>query len=350
MTHEARRVGWPAPRSARGAARVLLIAAFALLLAWSLPVEAAPHGLAVPNLAAAGGEHRLLAIADLRGHALLLLDPAAPEAARRIPLPGGPHELVLLPDGRVAASLEQSGVLAVVDIASGAVEVVSLGGVPHGLALHDGVLHVTDREHGTVRRLRLDGWGEESAVEAGTWPHAVAVLPDGGLAVADAATSTLRIGGRALATSELPETVAVSPDGTRIATAGALGDSVEVFDRAGVLLMRAAVGGRPVRVAFSPAGDQLAVALSALGAVALIDGQGGVRRVEVGGLPDGLRYDGTTLYAGDLSAGRLTAIDAPAARVTEVLRAGAEVRSTGTMLVLAHRGAVAGLVCPLVRQ
>jgi DNA-binding beta-propeller fold protein YncE len=105
-----------------------------------------------------------------------------------------------------------------------------------------------------------------------------------------------------------------------------------------------------VRVAFSPAGDQLAVALSAEGAVALLDGQGAVRRVEVGGLPDGLRYDGDTLYAGDLSAGRLTAIDPRAARVTEVLRAGAEVRSTETMLVLEHRGDVAGLVCPLVRQ
>jgi len=33
-----------------------------------------------------------------------------------------------------------------------------------------------------------------------------------------------------------------------------------------------------------------------------------------------------------------------------VLGAGSEVRSTGTMLTLAHRGVVAGLVCPLVRQ
>lgn len=343
-------MGWPAPRSARSAARALLIVAVALLLAWSLPVEAAPHGVAAPGLAVPEGEHRLLVIADLRGQALLLLDPAAPEAARRIPLPGGPHELVLLPDGRVAASLEQSGTLAVVDPGSGAVDVITLGGVPHGLALRDGVLHVTDREHGTVRRLRLDGWVEEAPVPAGTWPHAVALLPDGGLAVADAATSTLRIAGRALATSELPETVAISPDGTRIATAGAFGDSVEVFDDAGTLLMRVPVGGRPVRVAFSPAGDQIAVALSAQGTVALLDGRGGVRRVEVGGLPDGLHYDGATLYAGDLSAGRLTVIDARAARVTEVLGAGSEVRSTGTMLTLAHRGVVAGLVCPLVRQ
>lgn len=342
-------MAWPAPRSPRGTARALLIAAFALLLAWALPVEAAPHGPAARGISAEG-EHRLLAIADLRGHALLILDPATPESARRISLPGGPHELALLPDGRVAASLEQSGSLAVVDLASGAVEVVALGGVPHGLALRDGVLHVTDREHGTVRRLRLDDWIEESAVEAGIWPHAVEVLPGGGLVVADAATSTLRIGGRVLATSELPETVAISRDGTRIATAGAYGDSVEVFAVDGTLLMRTAVGGRPVRVAFSPVGDQLAVALSAQGVVSLLDGQGVVRRVEVGGLPDGLRYDGDTLYAGDLSAGRLTAIDARTARVTAVMRANSEVRSTGTMLMLAHRGAVAGLVCPLVRQ
>ena len=35
-----------------------------------------------------------LLVADLRGHALVVLDPADPAAARRIPLPGGPHELL----------------------------------------------------------------------------------------------------------------------------------------------------------------------------------------------------------------------------------------------------------------
>ena len=331
---------WRAPRSLRGAVRGLLIATVALLLAWSLPAEAS---LRVD-------EHRLIAVADLRGHALLILDTAAPEAARRIPLSGGPHELALLPDGRVAVSIEQSGALAVVDLDTGAIEMVPAGGVPHGLAVRDGMLHVTDREHGTVRRLRTGDWREEPAIEAGIWPHAVALLPAGGLAVGDAATSTLRIDGLALPTSELPETVAVSPDGARVATAGALGDSVEVFDHAGALLMRVPVGGRPVRVAFSPAGDQLAVALSAQGMIALVDGQGDVRRVEVGGLPDGLLYDGERLYAGDLTSARITVIDPRAARVTEVLSAGAEVRSTGTMLALRHRGEVAGLACPLVRQ
>lgn len=337
-------MAWRAPRSPRSALRGLLIVALALLLAWSLPVEAAPH------VAPAGSSGRLLAVADLRGHALLIVDPAVADAARRIPLPGAPHEIALLPDGRVAVSLEQSGALAVVDLVTGTVDVVPLGGVPHGLAVRDGVIHVTDRDRGVVRSLRLDGWVEDVPVEAGTWPHAVALLPGGVMAVADAASSTLRIGGHAVPTSELPETVAVSPDGTRIATAGALGDTVEVFDSDGTLRMRAAIGGRPVRVAFSPAGDQIAVALSAEGVVALLDGRGVVRRVEVGGLPDGLLYDGDVLYAGDLSAGRLTVIDPRAARVADVLVAGGEVRSTGTMLALTYQGPVAGLVCPIVRQ
>lgn len=324
--------------------RGLLILALALLLAWSLPVEAAPYA------APAGSAGRLLAVADLRGHALLILDPAVADAARRIPLPGAPHEIVLLPDGRVVVSLEQSGALAVVDLVTGTVDLVPLGGVPHGLAVRDGVIHVTDRDRGVVRSLRVDGWAEDVPVEAGTWPHAVALLPGGVMAVADAASSALRIGGRAVPTSELPETVAVSPDGTRIVTAGALGDTVEVFDGTGTLLMRAAVGGRPVRVVFSPAGDQIAVALSAEGTIALLDGRGAVRRVKVGGLPDGLLYDGDALYAGDLSAGQLTVIDPRSARVVEVLAAGGEVRSTGTMIALSHRGPVAGLVCPIVRQ
>lgn len=325
-------------------ARAALIAAVALVLAWTLPVEASHHPVA-------RGEHRLIAVADLRGQALLLIDLEAPDATRRLPLPGGPHELVQLPDGRIVASLEQYGALAIVEPASAAVEVVPLGGVPHGLAVRDGLLHVTDRGLGTVRRLRLGDWAEVEPLPAGVWPHAVTHLASGALVVADAAASQLRIGDLVVPVSELSETVAVSPGGTRVATAGALGDTVEVFDGEGRLLARTWVGGRPVRVAYAPSGDRMAVALSAAGAIALIDASGAVRRVEVGGLPDGLLFDGDLLFAGDLSAGRLVAIDYRAARVLATYKAGGDdVRSTGALLALRHDGTVGGLRCPVVRQ
>ena len=118
----------------------------------------------------------------------------------------------------------------------------------------------------------------------------------------------MRLGPRVVAAPHIPETVAVSADGTRIATAGALGDAVEVFDPAGNILLRADTAGRPVRVAFGPDGT-IAAALSAEGAVALVDARGRFRRVTVGGMPDGLLFDGDgqVLYVSDLETGRLMA-------------------------------------------
>lgn len=40
----------------------------------------------------------------------------ASPAAVSTPPPGGPHELLRLPDGRIVASLEQAGALAVIEI------------------------------------------------------------------------------------------------------------------------------------------------------------------------------------------------------------------------------------------
>ena len=85
------------------------------------------------------------------------------------------------------------------------------------------------------------------------------------------------------------------PEGGWGAVAGALGGVVDVVDSQGARLMRVAVGGRPVRVRYGPSGgdegELLAVALSSGGAVALVDGDGSVRRVAVGGVPGGLAVD-----------------------------------------------------------
>lgn len=280
------------------------------------------------------GDGRLL-VADLRGRALVIVDLARPEELRRIALPGGPHELLELPDGRIVASLEQSGALAVVDLASGEVERIATGGLPHGLALDGTTLYVTDRAVGGVRRFDTGDWSEREPVEAGAWPHAVAVLPGGALAVANASASTLLIGGHERAVSELPETIALAPDGTAVATAGALGGAVEVYALDGSPLRRIAVGGRPVRVAFSPDGRLIAAALSAGASVALIDEDGAVDHIAVSGVPDGLAFspDGRWLFVGDVYAGVVTVVDVERRAVAYGLDLG---RSAGAMLLVAR--------------
>lgn len=282
-----------------------------------------------------------LAVADLRGHALVVIDPTRPDEARRISLPGGPHELLRLPDGRIAVSLEQSGAVAVVDIGTGVVESIETGGLPHGLALQRTLkgdrLLVTDREHDAVRRFAASGaaptWNELEAIPAGGWPHAVVAGARGVVAIARARDSMLSVDGRDIAVSALPETLALAPDGDRFATAGALGGAVQIVNRDGFVELDTPVEGRPVRAVFSPDGMLVAVALSAASEVAFVERSGGVRRVVVAGTPDGLAFstDGRRLYAGDMAGGRVTVLEVATGRMLAVIKTGI---TAGSLIVL----------------
>lgn len=288
---------------------------------------------------AARGE-RLL-VADLRGHALVIIDPTRPDGARRISLPGGPHELLRLPDGRIAASLEQSGAIAFVDLETGIVDLLPTGGLPHGLALQhtregDRLL-VTDREHDAVRRFAIgpgtSAWTEIEAIAVSGWPHAVVAGAGGTVAIVRARDSMLSVAGYELSLSALPETLALSPDGTRVATAGAIGGAVQIVDWVGSIEVDVPVGGRPVRTAFSPNGSLVAAALSASSEVALVGRAGGVRRVAVAGTPDGLAFstDGRRLFVGDMAGGRVTVVEVATGRALAVVPVG---RSAGSLIVL----------------
>ena len=132
--------------------------------------------------------------------------------------------------------------------------------------------------------------------------------------MARASSATLAVDGREIAVSELPETVAISPDGKRVATAGAIGGGVHIVGLDGLERVDAQVGGRPVRTIFSPDGSLVAAALSA-SSVALVDASGEVRTIAVVGTPDGLAFssDGSRLFAADTAGGRVTVSDATTA-------------------------------------
>ncbi len=238
-------------------------------------------------------------------------------------------------------SLEQTGAIGVVDLDSGGVEILATGGLPHGLALqHDAEgdrLLVTDREHDSVRGFVIGGpavtWREVAPTHMSGWPHAVVTRDDGTFAVARARDAVLQIDGREVRVSSLPETVALSPDQTRVATAGATGGTVHIVNWDGTARVDAMVGGRPVRTIFSPDGSLVAAALSAASGVALVDREGGVRTVSVAGTPDGLAFsaDGTRLYVADMAGGRVTLVEVASGRTLAIVSVGI---SAGSLLVL----------------
>lgn len=277
-----------------------------------------------------------LLVLDLRDHALALISTRDARITSSIALPGGPHEAVLLADGRVVVSLEQSGALAIVDLRSGAVARRDMGGLPHGLALDGDTLYVTDRDRDLVRRLRVDSgdpaqWPELAALPGGGWPHAL-VFSEGRLIVAAARDNTIWIDGAAVPAPDVPETVDASPRTGQIVTAGSMDGAVRVYARDGGVVASYPIGGRPVRVRIAPDGETVAVALSAAGAVALI-AHGEVRTVRVGGAPDGLAFsaDGAWLYASDIASGALSAVRLRDDRVVPLLDAGT---SGGSVLLL----------------
>ncbi len=298
---------------------LLVLVAMACLGAFLVPGQAPASTL----------EASTLVVADLRGHALTVI--ALPGGtSRRVALEGGPHELLRLADGRIAASLEQAGRVALVELATGGVEYIETGGLPHGLALDGEALLVTDRAAGAVRRFAAGTWRELPPTEAGALPHQVALtgetLRGGALLVADAASDRLALGpARSRPQPALTESIAVSHDGARVAVAGAADGRVLIYSLAGEGALDVLVGGRPVRLAFDPAGVTLAAALSASGEVALIDSAGQVRRIKVGGVPDGLAFDarGRVLFVSDIAGGTVSALDVSSGRAIARLEGGA---------------------------
>lgn len=307
---------------------VALVAAVLLAIIWLAPLPS-PRALLSSTPPALD-----LVVADLRGHALTLVNTADPSRARRIALAGGPHEIAALPDGRLAVSLEQSASIAIVDTTGGAVQTLEVGGTPHGLAVAGDTLYVTDRSVDAIRRFTIGTWAERPSIASGSMPHIVEARPDGSLAVANAADDTLTLGDRAIHVSHVPESVAVGADG-RVATAGSVGGTLHILDASGAPVAEYEVGGRPVRLLYAPGGRVLAAALSADGTVALVE-DGVVRRVAVGGVPDGLAFssDGRWLYAGDMYGGAVSVIDVRRSRVVQRFEGG---RSAGALLVLPRR-------------
>lgn len=298
----------------------LPFALIALVIAWPTAdrVRAADH------------DHELI-VADLRTDELIVIEPGTGSVVQRIPLPGAPHELLSLPDGRLLASIEQRGLLVAVDIDRATLEEIALGGIPHGLALDGDTVLVTDRDINQVRRFEIGSWRELAPVAVDRWPHAVAVTEAGSLVVAAALGDTLSVGEHAHEVSALPETVSLAPDGA-VATAGAQGGELHVFNPDGTEELQVFLGGRPVRVLFASDGQSIAVALSADAAVALVGRDGTIRRVAIPGVPDGLAFstDGDRLYVSDVVGGGVAVIDVERAVLSDVWHVGT---ATGALLV-----------------
>jgi YVTN family beta-propeller protein len=269
-----------------------------------------------------------------------VLDPAQGRLVATIPVPKGPHGLVMTPDGRkVYVSSDGASTVSVIDTsADRIVGSIEVGANPHGLAMsRDG------------RRVLVAGYGggETLVVDVATdrittripvaRPHNLALSPDGRRAyVASqsegaAALVTLDLeAGREVARLPLdktPRAVDASPDGRRVFFTLAGVDAVQVLDVAEErVIAQIPVGASPHQAIFTADGRLGAVVSQGPGELAFVDvGRGTVARtVKVGALPHwtAVSVDGRTAVVANEGSNDVSIVDVPGGRVVATIAAG----------------------------
>src|SRR5438105_121928 len=175
--------------------------------------------------------------------ALAVLDTASNKIVKTIPIPPGPHGLVVTPDGRrVYASSDGDSKVSVVDTRSDEVVTsVEVGPTPHGLAITpDGSL-VLVAGFGTNSVQAIDTRNNQVVWQvAAPQPHNIAITPDGktayvaaqqkdqwGLLQIDLSTGNSQ---GMLALDHTPRALNVSPDGLKLVYTLSGVDALQVLD------------------------------------------------------------------------------------------------------------------------
>lgn len=309
--------------------RVVLAVTVGLAAAWLGGTE---------RPAAAGGPKVYVGL--FKDDAVGVIDPAQARMVSTIPVPKGPHGLVMTPDGRkVYVSSDGASVVSVIDTASdrivGSIEV---GANPHGLAMsRDGRILLV-AAYGAGEALVVDTAADRITARIPVaQPHNAALSPDGRRAyVASqqqgaAALVTLDLeAGREIARLSLdktPRAVDASPDGRRVHFTLAGVDAVQVFDVAsGRVVAEIPVGASPHQAPFTHDGRLALVPSQGPGELAVIDAERGVvlGTVTVGKLPHWTiaAADGRIAYVSNEASNDVSVVDLPGRRVIATIAVG----------------------------
>src|SRR5262249_45632093 len=117
------------------AAILLLFAATSVAGAAALGRAGVPVGTAIAAAQPAGGPKAYVGL--FKENAIAVLDTSSRQVVRKIPVPNGPHGLVVTPDGaRVFVSSDGASTVSVIDTSTDqVVDTVEVGTTPHGLAI-----------------------------------------------------------------------------------------------------------------------------------------------------------------------------------------------------------------------
>lgn len=262
-----------------------------------------------------------------KDNAVAVYDTGSNSVTKQIPVPAGPHGLVITPDGRwVYASSDGDSVVSVIDTNTDAVaSTIDVGSTPHGLAITpDG------------SKVLVSGFGTDSveAIDTATkhvvWqvpvpqPHNIAITPDGQtayaggqkqgseqLAVIDIPSGTET---GMLPLDHTPRALNVSPDGADLAYTLAGVDALQILDLStNQLDTQVPTGASPHHPLFTPDGKLGLVVSQGPGTLDFFDPATftATGNVKVGTMPHwiGLSPDARWAYVTNENSNDLSVVD-----------------------------------------
>ena len=312
--------------------------------------------LAGATMAPAAGPKAYVGL--FKDDAVAVIDVTQNRVLSTIPVPKGPHGLVITPDGRkVYVSSDGASTVSVIDTGKDAVvATIDVGANPHGLAMSRDGRKVLVSGFGSDRVLVIDTASEKVTGEVAVpQVHNGAISPDGSRAwvgsqkqgetaiyVIDLQTMK-RVG--SLALDKTPRALDSSPDGKRVYFTLAGINAVQGLDTATTkVVAQVPVGASPHLSPSTPDGRWALVAVQGPGELAIVDTASNsvVATVPVGTLPHWIAIapDGRTAWVANEGSNDVSVVDLSTRAVTATIPVGNAPRKIAVQPVSAPRAAV----------
>ncbi len=332
QAHEAQRASQPPWHRRSWRKRISLIAtpviAIGLLIAlliWVLPSALGASG---------GGAEPKGYVGLFQDNAVAVFDASTNHLIRTIPVPRGPHGLVITPDGRrVYVSSDGASTVSVIDTGTDKVTSnIEVGKTPHGLAITPDGEYVLAGGFGTDQVSIIDtGTNQVIGRIPVAKPHNFAISPDGHTAYVSSqkpgapALAVVNIEGKSLINSipldHTPRALNFSPDGSRLYFTQEGVKAVQVLDPAtNHIVAQVPVGVSPHHPLLTPQGNLGLVAVQGPGDLSIFDPvkTSVIASVPTGKQPDWIATsaDGRTAWVTDELSNDVAVVDLGSHQVT----------------------------------
>ncbi len=293
---------------------------------------------AAPTAASAAGPKAYIGL--FKDNAVAVLDTSTNQVIKKIPVPAGPHGLVITSDGRwVYVSSDGDSKVSIIDTTTDTVvNSIEVGKTPHGLAITPDGRLILVAGFGTSQVLFIDTATNQVVGQVPVpSPHNIAISPDGktayvaaqkqgstGLAVIDLATKQQT---RFISLDKAPRALNFSPDGKWLYFTQAGVDAVQVLDPATNLVANHIdVGASPHHPLFVPDGSLSLVVSQGPGELFFIEPTKAVSffSLKVGTMPHWIAVNsqGTTAWVTNEGSNDVSVVDLKKLTVTATIPVG----------------------------